>query len=146
MHENLLVRQIGFQHAGTRVSHFYRQRVLVQLEHSDVLELVTLFFPHVNFAPGKLIDHLIATKERHRISRREIENGTAQFFLRCRRDLHIEPETDQSARQRDAPKRKAHAGNAHTVRAQRDQFIVCGEPPEHEQNSGQQSPGNREDE
>jgi len=71
--------------ARARVSPFHRQRVLVQFEHSDVLELVTLLFPNINFAPRKLIDHLIATKQRHGIARGQIENGAAQFFLRCRR-------------------------------------------------------------
>ena len=146
VHKNLLVRQVGFKHAGARVSHLHRHGVLAQLKYGDVLELVALFFPNIDFAPGKLIDHLIAAKERHWIARGEIENGASQFFLRGGRDLHIEPETHHSAHQRDAPKRKAHTWNTDTVCAQRDQFVVRGKPPEHEQNRRQQSPGNREDE
>src|SRR6266496_4222814 len=146
VHQDLLVCQVGFEHAGARVSHLHRHGVLVQLEYGDVLELVTLFFPNIDFAPGKLIDHLIAAKERHWIARGEIENGAAQFFLCCRRDLHIEPETHHSARQGDAPKRKTHAWNTDAVRAQRDQFVVRRKAPKHEQNRRQQSPGNREDE
>ena len=51
VHENLFVRQIGFEHPRTRECHLYRQRVLVQLEHSDVLQLVAFLFPDVNFSP-----------------------------------------------------------------------------------------------
>ena len=129
VHENLLVRQIGFEHARARVRHFYRQRVLVQFEDSDVLELVTFFLSNVNFAPGKLIDHLIAAKKCHRIARSEIEYRASQFFLCCRCNLNVKPETDHSARYCDTPKRNAHAGNAHTVRAERDQLISAESRP-----------------
>jgi len=61
-------------------------------------------------------------------------------------NLNVKPETDHSAQQRDAPKRKGTRGNAYTIRAQRDQFVVCGEPSEHEQDRRQQAPGNRKDE
>src|SRR6266513_5741245 len=93
VHENPFIRQIGFQHSRPRVSHLYRQRILIQLKHSNVFELVALLFANVNLAPGKLIDHLVASEERHRISSSKIENRAAQFFLRSRRSLHVEPET-----------------------------------------------------
>src|SRR5207249_11768282 len=105
-------------------SHLYRQRILVQLEHSDVLELVALFFADVDLAPGKLVDYLIASKERHWISRGQIENRAAQFFLRSRRSLHVEPETDRCAAKRDRTQRNADSRNAHAIGAQRDQFVV----------------------
>ena len=38
-------------------------RMVVHLEDDDVLQLVALLFPDVNFASGKLIDHLIATEQ-----------------------------------------------------------------------------------
>ena len=123
---------------------FTGQRLIVHLEHGDVLELVPFLFADVNPATGKLIDHLIAAKKRHRIARGEIENRAAQFFLCGRRNLHIKPETNHRATNRDARKRNGHARDAHAVGAQRDQFIVRGEPSEHEQDRRQQSPGNRE--
>src|SRR5438067_1085234 len=119
MHENLLVRQISFEHPFLRESHLYRHRILVQLEDSNVLELVALFLANVNLAPGKLVNDLIASKERHRISRGQIENRAAQFFLRSRRSLHVEPETDCRAADRDRAQRNADARNAHAIAAQR---------------------------
>ena len=146
MHENLFVRQICFQHASMRVSHLYRQRILVQLEHSNVFQLVAFFFAHVNLASGKLVDHLIAPKKGHRIARGQIENSTTQFFLRSGRSLHVKPQTDYGANNGDRAQWNADAGDAHAVGTQRDQFVVCREPSEHEEDRRQQSPGNSKDE
>src|SRR5206468_10319319 len=99
--QNLLVSLISFQHARARIAYFYRERILVQFEDGDVLEFVALLFSHVNLAARKLIDHLIAAKERHRIARSKIENSAAQLFLGSRRSLHVEPETDHRAEKRD---------------------------------------------
>ena len=115
MHENLFVRQIGFEHPRTRECHLYRQRVLVQLEHSDVLQLVALFLADVNLAPGKLIDHLVASEKCHGIAGRQIKNGAAQFFLRSRRSLHVEPGTDRRTDECDTTQRNADARDAHAV-------------------------------
>src|SRR5438477_396908 len=75
----------------------------------------SLFFAHVDLSPRKLIDYLIAAKKRHRITRSEIENGTAQFFLRGRRSLDVEPEANRSAKKRDPRKRDANTRYAHTI-------------------------------
>ena len=145
MHQDLFVRQIRFEHTGARVRDLHGQRLLVHLEHGNVLKFVPFLFADINPAAGKLIDDLIAAKKRHRIPRGEIKNGTAQSLLRGRRNLHIEPETNRRANNRDASKRNRHARDAHAVGAQRDQFVVRGEPSVHEQDRSQQSPRNGED-
>src|SRR4026208_250414 len=145
MHQELFVRQIRFEHTGARVRDLHRQRLLVHLEHGNVLELVAFLFADINPPAGKLIDDLIATKKRHRISRGEIKNSTAQFLLRGRRNLHIEPETNHRATDRDASERNRYTRDAHTVGAQRDQFVVRGQPPVNEKDRRQQPPRNGED-
>jgi hypothetical protein len=97
------------------VSDSYGERSLVHFEDSDVLEFVAFFFPNVDLASRKLIDHLIAAKERHRIAGSEIENGAAQFLLGGRRGLHVEPEADRRAQERDHGQRDANARNADPV-------------------------------
>src|SRR6476660_6731121 len=128
MHQELFVRQIRFEHTGTRVCDLHGERLLVHLEYGNVLEFVSFLFADINPPAGKLIDDLIAAKKRHRIPRGEIENGTAQSLLRGRRDLHIEPKTNYRANKRYASQRNRHARNAYAVGAQRDQFVVRGEP------------------
>src|SRR5947207_13955576 len=91
MHKDLFIRQIRFEHTGARVRDLLGQRLLVHLEHGNVLEFVPFFFSDINPPTGKLIDDLIAAKKRHRISRGEIKNGAAQSLLRGGRNLHIEP-------------------------------------------------------
>ena len=145
MHQDLFVRQIRFEHTGTRVCDLHWQRLLVHLEHGNVLEFVPLLFADINPAAGKLIDDLIAAKKRHGIPRGEIKNGAAQSLLRGRRNLHIEPETNRRATNRYASKRKRHTRDAHAVSAQRDQFVIRGEPSVHQQDRSQQSPRNGED-
>ena len=82
MHENLLVFQIGLEHASAGVRYFYRKRASVHFEDSDILELVSLFFANTNLSSWKLIDHLIVAKKRHRVTGGEVEKRAAQFFLR----------------------------------------------------------------
>ena len=90
--EKTFVRQISLQHPGTRMCHADRQRELfIHLEDDDVLQLVALLFPNVNFAPRKLVDHLVAPEERDRVLRREIEDAATQFFLRSRGDIYVQP-------------------------------------------------------
>src|SRR5215510_4153726 len=146
VHQDLLVRQISFQHPGAGVGDFHRERTLVHLEHGDVLELVAFFFADVNPPARELIDHLIASEERHRVARCKIENGAAQPFLRSGRHVHIEPETNHRATERDRREWNANTCDAHAIGAQRDQFVVRREPSEHEQDRGQQSPRDRENE
>src|SRR5438105_9492013 len=67
MHQDAFVLEIGLEHAGFGERHPHRHRFVVELEHGDVLELVPFFFADVNFSPGKLIDHLVAAEERHRV-------------------------------------------------------------------------------
>src|SRR5207249_10833842 len=98
-----------------RVSHLYRKRILIQLEHSNILELVSLLLADVNLASGKLVDHLIASEECHGISCSQIENRAAQFLLCSRRGLHIEPETDRRTDDCDTTQRNANARNAHPI-------------------------------
>src|SRR5262249_29826293 len=107
---------------------------------------VPFLLANVNPAAGKLIDNLIASKKRHGISRGEIKNRTAQSLLGGRRNLHIEPETNRRAANRDASKRNGDARYTHTVCAQRDQFVVGGKSSENEKDRRQQSPRNGEDE
>ena len=104
MHQDLFVGQIGFEHARPRIGDFYRERILVHFEHCDVLELVSFLFADVNPTAGELIDYLIASKKCHWVARCEIEDGAAQSFLRGWRGLHIEPQADPGANQRDSSK------------------------------------------
>src|SRR5436190_2785895 len=145
MHQDLFVRQIRFEHTGARVRDLLGQRLLVHLEYGNVLEFVPFFFADINPPTGKLIDDLIAAKKRHRISRGEIKNGAAQSLLRGGRNLHIEPKTNRRARKRDASKRNRYARDADPVGAQRNQFVVRGQPSENEKDRGQQPPRNGED-
>src|SRR5205814_10360695 len=146
MHEDAFVIEIGLEHTGARERHPHRHRFLIELEHGDVLKFVAFFFADVNFSPGKLIDHLVAAKKRHRITRGEIENGTAQFFLRGRRYLDGEPETKRRAHERNNAERNSDARDAHTVGAERDQFVIGRKPAEDEEDCGEQSPRDGEDE
>jgi len=101
MHQDPFVIEIGLKHSSFGKGHPHRHRFIVELEHGDVLKLVPFFFADVNFSPGKLVDHLIAAKERHRIARREIENGAAEFLLGGRRDVDREPKTNHGAEERN---------------------------------------------
>ena len=131
MHQDLFVRQVRFEHTGARVGDLLGQRLLVHLEHGNVLQFVSILFANIYPPAGKLIDDLIAAKKRHGVPRGEIKNGTAQSFLRGRRNLHIEPETNRRATKRYASKRNRHARDAYAVSAQRDQFVVRGQPSVH---------------
>src|SRR5436190_144958 len=75
----------------------------------------------------------------------EIKNGAAQSLLRGGRKLHIETKTNRRARKRDASKRNRYARDADPVGAQRNQFVVRGQPSENEKDRGQQPPRNGED-
>ena len=111
----MFVGQIGFEHTGARVGDFYRERILVHFEHCNVLELVSLLFADVNPAAGELINDLIASKKCHWVTRRQIEDGAAQSFLRGWRNLHIEPEAESCAKKPDPSKWDANARDAHAV-------------------------------
>src|SRR6476659_325485 len=132
MHQDLFVGQIRLEHTGARVGDLHGQRFLVHLEYGNVFELVPFLFADINPAAGKLIDDLIAAKKRHWITRGEIKNGAAQSLLRSRRNLHIEPKTNRSANNRDTSKRNRHKRHAYAIGAQRDQFVVGGQPSENE--------------
>ena len=77
MHQNPFVLEIGLEHAGARKRYSHRHRFLIELEHGDVLELVPFFFADVNFSSGKLVDHLVAAEQSHRIACGQIEDGAA---------------------------------------------------------------------
>ncbi len=53
---------------------------------------------------------------------------------------------DDGADRRHDRERNADARDADAVGAERDQFVVRGEPAENEQDGGEQAPGNGEDE
>ena len=136
MHKDSLVLKIGFQHATARESHLHRQRIFIQLKNCDVLKSIAFLFANINFSAGKLVNHLIAAEERHRITRGEVENCAAQFFLCSWCDLHVQPRTDRREDEGNTSKRNTDARDAHAVRAQRDQFIIGGKPAEDEQDRG----------
>ncbi len=115
MHKDALVRQIGLEHAGARVGHLHRHGVGAHFKNNDVLELVSFFLADVNFASGKFVDHLVAAKKRHRIARGQIKNRAAQFFLRGRSHLDVEPQANRGADERDRDKWNANARNTHAV-------------------------------
>src|SRR5256886_7561827 len=127
MHQDPFVIEIGLEHSGPRERHPQRHRFLIELEDGDVLKLVPFFFPDVNFSPGKLIDHLVAAKKRHRVARRQIENGAAQFFLRRRRHLDRKPETKRRAHERNNAERNGDARRSeeHTSELQSQSNLVC---------------------
>src|SRR6202011_221050 len=146
MHQDPFVIEIGFEHASAGERHSHWHRFLIELEHGDVLELVPRFFTDVNFSPGKLVDHLIAAEERHRIARGQIKDGAAQFFLRGGRHLDREPKTKRRAHERNYGQRNGDTRHAHAIRAERDQFVVGRAPAEDEEDRSKESPRNGEDE
>ena len=88
MHENSFVRQIGFEHARSAQMSLRIGSDVSSISKTMMFSsLFPVFLADVNFSAGKLIDHLVAAEERHRIARREIEDRAAHFFLRRRRDL-----------------------------------------------------------
>ena len=84
-------------------------------------------------AAGKLIDDLIASEQRHRITGGQIEYGAAKFFLSGRGDLNVQPQANAGAKQGDSCQRNANASNADSVGSQRNQFIVGRQTAEHQQ-------------
>ena len=120
--------------------------LLVRFKNDDVLQFVAVFFADINFSAWELIDDLIAPEKRHRIAGGEIEDGAAHFFLGRRRDLDVEPQGSGGAEKRDHHQRMANPGDAHSIGTKRDQFVVGREPPEDEQDGGEQTPRDGKDE
>src|SRR6516165_12691442 len=76
------------------------------------------FVSNVYLPIRKLIDDLIAPKERQRIVRSQIERGGAQFNLRDRSHIKIDPETDPEESHRDNKNRKTDPRHPHPISAQ----------------------------
>src|SRR4030095_15905121 len=120
--------------------------MFIHLEDDDVLQLVAFLLSDVNFAPRKLVDYLVAPEKRDRVLRRQIEDAAAQFFLRSRGHIDVQPEANRGANDGEQGKRNAAPRHAHAVGAEGDQLVIRGEPAKDEENRGQQTPGNRENE
>ena len=86
MHQNSLVRQIGFQHSSPRESNSNWQRLFVHLKNGDVLEFVALLLSNVNLATGEFVNDLITAEKLSRLLHRDACRECRLPLWTCGRD------------------------------------------------------------